>query len=298
MKILLLGKDGQVGTALQGPLQSLGTVIAVGRDSLNLEHLEGLSHLLNRHRPDIIVNAAAYTAVDKAETDKAVAFTVNASVPRMLAEYAALNGSLLLHYSTDYVFDGKKSGPYVETDVVNPQNVYGVSKRAGEEAIQHSGCDFLIFRTSWVYSATGKNFIKTILQLAKEKENLRIVSDQYGAPTSAKMIADITAVAITAHQQKKIHNGLYHLTPTGSTTWHELGVYAVDKALTYGVPLKLMSQAIYPIATEEYPLPAKRPNNSMLDSSLLSRVLSLQPVDWRFHVENLIEQLVQTEFFL
>ena len=298
MKILLLGKDGQVGRALQAPLQTLGTLLAIGRTDLNLVDLKGLSQLLNNYQPNIIVNAAAYTAVDKAETDKAMAFTVNENVPRMLAEHAAEHAALLLHYSTDYVFDGLKPDPYVETDAVNPQNIYGASKLAGEVAIQESGCDYLIFRTSWVYSATGNNFIKTILQLAKEKEHLRIISDQYGAPTSATMIADISVAAIVAYQEKKIQNGLYHLTPTGSTSWHELATYAVDKALAYGVPLKLKSEDIVAIPTEAYPLPAKRPKNSMLDSNLLSLKLSLATVDWRVHVNHLIDQLIQTEFFV
>ncbi len=295
MKILLLGKDGQVGTELKRTLLPLGHVIALGRADHNLENLSGLSHLLNVHQPDIIVNAAAYTAVDKAESDTETAFLINANLLTILAEYAQQNKTLLVHYSTDYVFDGQKKEPYLETDSVNPQSVYGASKRAGEEAILLSGCNHLIFRTSWVFSSSGKNFIKTILQLARERDSLRIVADQYGAPTSAELIADVTALAIAGYRKKTIQNGIYHLTSAGSTNWHNLACYAVDKALNNGMLLKLTRQQIHPISTNEYPLPAKRPDNSKLDIGALSNALALHIPDWTVHVDRVINQLTLLE---
>ena len=295
MKILLLGKDGQVGTELQRTLLPLGQVIAIGRSDLNLEDLPGLTHLLTVHQPDIIVNAAAYTAVDKAETDRETAFLINAALVSVLADYSKRNDSLLIHYSTDYVFDGQKSGAYNETDPVNPQSVYGESKRDGEDAIIQSGCNGLIFRTSWVISNTGKNFIKTILTLAKERDSLRVVADQYGAPTSAELIADVTAIAISNYLKTGFQNGIYHLTASGSTTWHNLACYIVDKALEKGMVLKLTSQHIHPISTDEYPLPAKRPNNSRLNTNALSSALALHMPDWTVHVDRVIHQSTQME---
>ena len=319
MKILLLGKDGQVGTELKRTLLPFGQVIAIGRADYDLTDLSGLSHLLTAHQPDIIVNAAAYTAVDKAESNQDTAFIVNAHLLTLLADYAQKNHTLLVHYSTDYVFDGQKQAPYIETDPVNPQSIYGASKRAGEEAILNSGCDHLIFRTSWVFSFHGNNFIKTMLQLARERESLRIVADQYGAPTSAELIADVTALAIVNYLQKDIvgprpnlrgddiglngtkapnkgiENGIYHLTAAGSTTWHQFACYAVDKALENGLSLKLSSQQIHPISTDEYPLPAKRPKNSRLDTQALSNALALHLPDWSVHVDRVIHQLTQLE---
>lgn len=298
MKILLLGKNGQVGTELRRTLLPLGQVIAIGRAECNLADLSGIHSLLNTYQPDMIVNAAAYTAVDKAESDKDAAFLVNADLLAILAEYAQQQQILLVHYSTDYVFDGQKQTTYIETDSVNPQSVYGASKRAGEEAILHSGCNHLIFRTSWVYSSHGKNFIKTILQLARERDSLRIVADQYGAPTSAELIADITALAIAGYQKQSIQNGIYHLTSAGSTNWHHLACYAVDKALDNGITLKLTSQEISPITTDDYPLPAKRPRNSKMDTSALSQSLGLHIPDWTVHVDRLIHQLTALEHSL
>ncbi len=295
MKILLLGKDGQVGKELRRTLLPLGEIIPVGRAELNLEDLAGLSQLLMTQQPDVIVNAAAYTAVDKAETDRETAFLINADMVRVLADYAQQHHTLLVHYSTDYVFDGLKSAPYLENDAVNPQNIYGASKRAGEEAILYSGCNHLIFRSSWVYAAHGDNFIKTILKLAHERDSLRIVADQHGAPTSAELIADVTALAITGYRKNLIRNGIYHLTATGSTTWHQLACYAIDKALTGGMTLKLTRQQIEPIATNEYPLPARRPANSRLNTSTLSNALDLHIPHWSVHVDRVIEQLTHLE---
>ena len=197
-----------------------------------------------------------------------------------------------MHYSTDYVFDGQKPGAYIETDPVNPQSVYGASKRAGEEAILHSGCNGLIFRTSWVFSNTGNNFIKTILRLAKDKESLRVVSDQQGTPTSAEYIADVTALAIQAYHNQSINNGIYHLTATGTTSWYEFACYVVKEALHRGITLKLSPEQIQPISTNEYPLPAPRPKNSALDISALSNILAPQIADWRIYVDRTIQQLI------
>lgn len=323
MNILLLGKDGQVGTELRRTLLPLGHVIAIGRRELNLEDLSGLNDLLNTYQPTIIVNAAAYTAVDKAESDKETAFLINAELVTVLADYAYKHNALLVHYSTDYVFDGKKTEAYLETDKVNPLSVYGASKQAGEQAITQSGCNHLIFRTSWVFSANGKNFIKTILRLAKEQDSLRIVADQYGTPTSAELIADVTALAISRYQlfchpregadpslsclinnpknefptplRQQLSNGIYHLTAAGQTSWHDLACYAVNKARNNGMQLKLSSSQIKPINTEEYPLPAMRPGNSTLNINALSNALDLHIPDWSIYVDRLINQLTQLE---
>lgn len=291
MKILLLGKDGQVGRELRRTLLPLGEVIAVGRSELDLQDLPLLHSFLQQHKPEMIVNAAAYTAVDKAESDIDLAYTINEKVPTILAEYAKNNHLLLVHYSTDYVFDGNKEGAYVERDEVNPQNVYGASKYAGELAIVKSGCDHLIFRTSWVYSIHGHNFIKTILRLAKEKDSLRVVADQYGVPTSAELIADITVHAIKAHREGVLKNGIYHLTASGITNWHTLACYVADGFKKKGLTLMLQPKDIHPITSDEYSVPAKRPTNSVLNHELLSSTLGLHMPDWRVHVDRMLEQL-------
>lgn len=291
MKILLLGKDGQVGRELQRTLLPFGNVIAFNRQNADLQNLAELSRLLESVKPDLIVNAAAYTAVDKAETDSEAAFKVNAEAVAIMAHYAFQTHILLVHYSTDYVFDGQKPGAFVETDATHPLGVYGLSKRMGEEAIAQSQCNALIFRTSWVFSSHGSNFIKTILRLAKEKNALTIVADQFGAPTSAELIADVTALAIAAYRSGNIKSGIYHLTANGETNWHQFARHIVDRALANGLNLQLDSSQIRAITTEEYPLPAQRPKNSRLDTSLLSSGLGLQLPDWTVHVNRTIDQL-------
>ena len=297
MNILLLGKDGQVGKELARTLLPLGHVHAIGRRELNLENLSHLKQFLQKTQFNLIVNAAAYTAVDKAESDANTAYIINEQVTRTLAEYAQMNNALMVHYSTDYVFDGEKKEPYLESDRTNPQNIYGASKRAGEQAILNSGCRFLIFRTSWVFSAYGHNFITTILKLAQEKETLRIVADQYGAPTSAEFIADVTALAIADYRRGKIVNGIYHLTASGHTSWHGLALYAVEKARLNGATLTLKQFAIDPIATDGYPLPAKRPKSSLLDLGALSNALEISIPHWQVDVDRMIHQLSDMEFF-
>lgn len=291
MNILLLGKTGQVGHELQRTLLPLGEVTALGRNEADLQNLPALQDLLTARQPDIIVNAAAYTAVDKAETDIQAAYTVNGEAVGVLAEFASRSGALLVHYSTDYVFDGEKPTAYTESDITNPQNIYGQSKRDGETAILENRCNALILRTSWVFSAHGNNFIKTILRLAQDRDTLNIVADQYGAPTSAELIADVTAHAIVGYRCGRLNGGIYHLTAKGETTWHGLACHAIQQARLNGMNLKLKSENIHPIPTEAYPLPAKRPKNSRLDTSTLENALGLRFPDWRIHANRELEKL-------
>lgn len=293
MKILLLGKNGQVGSELSRTLLALGQVLALARQDLCLSNLKALEAYLLLHKPTIIVNAAAYTAVDQAETEQQLAHLINAESVAVLANYAKNNNALLIHYSTDYVFDGEKKQAYIESDAPNPLNKYGLTKRAGELAILNSGCKHLIFRTSWVYSATGNNFIKTILKLAKDKTSLKVIADQIGAPTSAELIADVTALAIASYQKGQLADGIYHLTASGSTSWHQLACYVVNKAADMGVSLNLNAKAIEAIATEGYPLPAARPKNSLLDHSALSKGLNLHIPEWNVYVDRVLEQLTR-----
>ena len=291
MKILLIGKNGQVGRELQRTLLPLGELVALGRAELELGDPGAIGQVLARQAPDVIVNASAYTAVDRAESDEAGAMAVNASAVGAMAEYARAHGALLVHYSTDYVFDGAKEAPYREDDATAPQSAYGRSKRAGEQAILASGCKALVFRTSWVFSAHGGNFIKTMLRLAGERDSLNVVADQFGAPTSAELIADVTALALAAYRRGALADGTYHLTAAGATSWHGLATYAIARARGRGASLKVDPARISPIATEAYPLPAKRPKNSRLDTSKLAGALDLQLPHWQIHVDRLIDQL-------
>jgi dTDP-4-dehydrorhamnose reductase len=295
MKILLLGKNGQVGFELQRTLLPFGDVLALGQSEANFNNPAGLNDLLRDALPNVIVNAAAYTAVDKAEADESEAFKVNAEAVGVLASYSRQSGALLVHYSTDYVFDGAKHGAYVETDPTNPQSVYGRSKRAGEDAVMKSGCNALVFRTSWVFSAHGANFIKTILRLAKERDSLNVVADQLGVPTSAELIADITALSIAAYHYGRIAARIYHLVPAGVTTWHGLAQHVVERAQANGLRLKLSLDRINPICTEQYPLPAKRPKNSRLDTGKLTVALGLHLPDWKNHVNRTVDRLTLLE---
>jgi len=291
MKILLIGKNGQVGRELQRTLLPLGELVALGRDELELGDAGAIGQVLARQAADVIVNASAYTAVDRAESDEAGAMAVNASAVGAMAEYARAHGALLVHYSTDYVFDGDQDAPYREDDPTAPQSAYGRSKRAGEQAILASGCKALVFRTSWVFSAHGGNFIKTMLRLAGERDSLNVVADQFGAPTSAELIADVTALALAAYRRGALADGIYHLTASGATSWHGLASYAITQARARGASFKVDPARISPITTEAYPLPAKRPKNSRLDTSKLASALELRLPDWKIHVDRLIEQL-------
>ena len=295
MKILLLGKDGQVGHELQRTLLPLGPLQAHNRSTIDLSQLDQLQARLDAYSPDVIVNAAAYTAVDKAESDADAAHRINSQAVQALAQYATARSALLVHYSTDYVFDGAKAQPYLPDDQTNPQSVYGASKLAGEEAILASGCAALVFRTSWVFSAYGGNFVKTILRLARERDTLNIVSDQHGAPTSAELIADVTAHAILAHAGGRLRNGIHHLSASGSTSWLGLAKHVAERALKNGAPLKATPDRIAAIRTEQYPLPARRPKNSRLDTSELQQALGLQLPHWSVHADRTVDQLTLQE---
>ncbi len=283
MKILLTGCNGQVGWELTRTLLPLGEVFAAGRLQADLSDLHGLRNAIQTYSPDVIVNAAAYTAVDKAETETALAFLINAEAPGVLAEAAKKNNALLIHYSTDYVFDGAKDSVYTETDTTNPINVYGQSKLAGEQAIQAVGGDYLTLRTSWVYAARGNNFLKTMLRLAAEREELNIVDDQIGTPTWARLIAETTAhilrQSLLERQQSCFSSGVYNLTSTGATSWYGFARKIVEIARQQGNPA-LKNRVINPIATTDYPLPAKRPANSRLSTERLERHFQLELPPW------------------
>jgi dTDP-4-dehydrorhamnose reductase len=273
--------------------------MALNRVAADLEDFDGLRKLLRAHRPDVVVNAGAYTAVDKAERDAQRAGRVNADAPRVLAEECADLDSLLVHYSTDYVFDGCKSSPYVETDEANPQSVYGQTKLDGERAIQQSGCRHLIFRTSWVYSQRGSNFLNTILRHAAQRETLEIVSDQYGAPTSASLVADVTAECVRGAIQMGDGGGdvlgLYHLTAAGHTSWHGFASYFLDLAQRRGASFALADDGLKPITTDQYESAAIRPKNSRLSTERLREAFGVSLPDWRFHVDQLIATMQPQE---
>lgn len=270
MKILLTGKTGQVGFQLERSLQGLGQVIALNSTQMNLADLDQVRAVVREHQPDLIVNPAAYTAVDLAEREPELAMKINGEAPGVLAEEAKKLGAALIHYSTDYVFDGSKQGAYVEDDATNPLNVYGKSKLAGEQAIAAVGVPHLIFRTSWVYGMYGKNFLRTVMRLAQERDELRIVADQFGAPTWARTLADSTAHVIARLQAGasskdgltqsawERHTGIYHLTAQGHTTWYGFTKAILNHASVAKKP------TVTPIRSEEYPVPAKRPANSVL----------------------------------
>ena len=267
MRILLTGRDGQVGWELQKTLAPLGELTALGPAELDLAHSELIRDFVREAKPEIVVNAAAYTAVDNAESERDAAFAVNATAPGILAEEANRNDALLVHYSTDYVFDGTKPAPYVEKDEPNPLNVYGASKLAGERAIAASGCRHLILRTSWVYGPRGSNFYLTMLRLARERPELRVVDDQVGAPTSSLAIARATAQLL---RQDAL--GLYHMCAAGETTWCGFARAILAHA---GIATPVVG-----IRTEDYPTPAKRPRNSRLDCSRLSAAFGVALAPW------------------
>jgi len=295
MKILLLGKDGQVGWELQRALAPLGELRAVGRADADFTDPESLRAVVRAFAPDVIVNAAAYTAVDKAETDAAMAHNVNAVSPGVLAEEAAAANAWLVHYSTDYVFDGTKEGAWVETDAVNPLSVYGRTKYDGEQRIAASGAHHLILRTSWVFAPRGGNFAKTMLRLAKERDTLNVVADQHGAPTGAELLADVTALALqrvkALGEEARALSGVYHLAAAGSTTWHAYAQHVLAQAQGHGAVLKAGPDAVKPIAASAFPTPAARPANSRLDCSKFSTSFDLTLPDWRHHVNRLIAEL-------
>ena len=282
MKILLLGRNGQVGWALERSLAPLGEPTALGRAELDLADVPRLVATIRALQPEAIVNAAAYTAVDKAESERETAFAINATAPRVLAEEAKRIGALLVHYSTDYVFDGAKAVPYVEDDAPNPLNVYGASKLAGERAIAATGCRHLILRTSWVYGPRGANFMLTMLRLARERPALRVVDDQVGAPTSSIEIARVTATVLARAAQSSNVTGLYHLAAAGETSWCGFARAILAKAE--------VATPVVPIRTEDYPTAARRPRNSRLDCSRLRETFGVTLAPWE---EGLAEALAE-----
>lgn len=296
-RIVLTGKDGQVGFELQRALAPLGTVYALGRGDCDLADPDAIRAMLRARRPHIIVNSAAYSAVDAAETDRAGAFAVNAIAPAVLAQEAASTGALLVHYSSDYIFDGGKQGAYLEQDAAAPLSVYGMSKLAGEQAIRSCGSRHLILRTSWVFGVHGKNFLKTILRLAGERDSLEVVADQVGAPTPAALISHVTAAMLTqywhGHDRRDDPGrfGTFHLTAGGETSWHNYARLIVSTGWQMGMPLKLRPDQVRPVATEQYRLPAKRPANSRLSTEKLRSAFDIALPDWQSGVTDVLRQL-------
>ncbi|TKB26108.1 dTDP-4-dehydrorhamnose reductase [Desulfopila sp. IMCC35006] len=296
MKILLLGKDGQLGWELQRSLAPLGEVTACGRNEADLTKLTELRALVRATSPQIIVNAAAYTAVDQAESEPEQAFLINSEAVDLLAQEACLLNSWLIHYSTDYVFDGTENGAYVETDTPAPLGVYGQSKLSGEEAVRASGCQHLILRTSWVYAARGNNFIKTMLRLASERDELKVVCDQIGAPTSAELLADVTAYCLYRLQYDASFSieksGTYHLTASGITSWHGFARLILEEAFEHGVELRATAKNVLAIPTSDYPLPAKRPANSQLTTEKIRNTFNLELPPWQLHAKRALAEIV------
>lgn len=281
-RILLAGKNGQVGWELQRALATLGEVIALDRHGLDLADPDSIRRVVREHKPNLIVNAAAYTAVDKAEEEPDLAMVVNGMAPGVLAEEAKRLGAALVHYSTDYVFDGNKNAPYSEGDAPNPINVYGRTKLAGEQAIQAVGTPYLIFRSSWVYGARGKNFLLTILRLARERDELRVVNDQIGAPTSSRMVAQLTAHVLThiSCRGKAVqdYSGVYHLAATGQASWFEFAGAILEWAkIKPGDQTKVLR----PITTREYSTTAERPKYSAMSSCKIAEKFSLNIPSWQ-----------------
>jgi dTDP-4-dehydrorhamnose reductase len=294
MKILLFGKNGQVGWELNRSLQPLGEVVALGREQADFSNPETLRKIVQEVKPDVIVNAVAYTAVDKAEAEEELAAKVNSIAPGVLAEEAMKLNALLVHYSTDYIFDGAKESPYKETDKPKPINAYGRTKLAGEQAVQTSGCDYLIFRTSWVYASRGHNFLLTMLKLAQEREQLSIVSDQIGSPTSARLIADASAHCVKQSVKERLagifSSDLYHLTTSGHTSWYGF-TKEIVKLASNSLNLQLTIKDINAIPTTDYPTPAIRPMNSQLALTKLESIFNLKMPGWRNELELCIEEI-------
>ena len=297
MKILLFGKGGQVGWELQRSLAPLGELVALDADSQELcgdfNHLDGVIQTIRAVAPDVIVNAAAYTAVDKAESEPERVRAINALAPATLAQESRKLGAWLVHYSTDYVFDGNGSKPWLETDPTGPLSVYGSTKLEGEEAILASGCHHLVFRTSWVFAARGGNFAKTMLRLAQERERLTVINDQIGAPTGADLLADVTAHAIRTALQRQDVSGLYHLVAAGETSWYGYARFVLNLARQAAVRLKVAPENIFPVPASAFPLPAQRPENSRLDTSKLRSTFDLTLPLWQAGVTRMLTETLE-----
>ena len=296
MNILLLGKGGQVGWELQRSLSVLGPVTALDFDSQDqcgdFSQPEGIRDTLRALRPDIIVNAAAHTAVDKAESEPEFARLLNATTPGVLAEEAARLDAWLVHYSTDYVFDGSGTRPWVESDVPAPLNVYGRTKWEGEQLIQQSGCRHLILRTSWGYGMRGGNFAKTMLRLAQERDRLTVIDDQWGAPTGADLLADVTAHAIRQLQQRPQDAGLYHLVAAGETNWHAYAKFVLDYAVQVQPAIKIKATEVASVPTSAFPTPATRPHNSRLSTAKLQSTFGLRLPHWQAGVARMLTEIL------
>ena len=289
MKILLIGKNGQVGWELRRTLAPLGEVVAVDYPEINFTDVLALRQLVAGMRPSVVVNAAAYTAVDKAETETELCRQINAVAPGVLAEEAKKIGALMVHYSTDYIFDGMKTSPYVETDAPNPLGTYGRSKLEGDRAVKASGADHLIFRLCWVYGARGQNFMLTMQRLAREREKLRVVADQFGCPTWSRMIAETTALAlkqVLAGADRSMFNGEYHLAAAGQTNWHEFA----SRIIEWMPEAERKCRAVENIATAEYPTPARRPAYSVLDCGKLQKTFGLRLPDWEASLQQVLDK--------
>ncbi len=293
MKILLTGKDGQVGFALHKKLASLGEVIATNRHELDLANPDAIKAFIDKIQPDIIINPAAYTEVDKAESEKLLAHQINAIAPKILAEKASQLNIPIIHFSTDCVFDGSKHEPYLETDQVNPQSVYGQTKWEGEEAIRHYK-KHIILRTSWVFSSHGQNFLKTILKLAQEKTSLNVVSDQIGTPTSADLLANVTynIVKTILKNTNCTDFGTYHVTPMGDTDWFHYACLIIDEAICLGLKTTMTFKDIKPISSNLYPTLAKRPMNSRLDTTKIKKVFMLELPHWEEEVKKILKEII------
>jgi dTDP-4-dehydrorhamnose reductase len=293
MKILLTGKDGQVGFALHKKLASLGEVVATNRHELDLENSDAIRTFIEKIKPDIIINAAAYTEVDKAESEKLLAHQINAVAPQVLAEKASELDIPIIHFSTDYVFDGLKHEPYLETDEANPQSVYGQTKWEGEEAIRHHK-KHIILRTSWVLSAHGQNFLKTILKLIQEKSSLNVVSDQIATPTSSDLLANVTYKIVKTILKNTNFNdfGTYHVTSMGNTDWFHYACFIVDEAMRLGLKATMTSKDIKPISSDLYPTLAKRPTNSRLDTTKIKKTFMLELPHWEEEVKKVLKEII------
>lgn len=296
MKILLFGKGGQVGWELQRSLAPLGELVALDFDSTDFHadfsRPDALADTVMAVRPDVIVNAAAHTAVDKAETEPDLARALNATSPGVVAEAASQVGALMVHYSTDYVFDGSGEQPWRETDATGPLSVYGRTKLEGEQLVAAAGPRHLIFRTSWVYAAHGGNFAKTMLRLAKERDRLTVINDQFGAPTGAELLADVTAHAIRDTLRAPEKAGLYHLVAGGVTSWHGYARFVLEQAQAAGSALKAGPGAIDPVPTTAFPTPAVRPTNSRLDTAKLQQVFGLRLPEWQQGVARMLREVL------
>ncbi len=290
MRILITGKNGQVGTELARLYQSQGDVVLTGRDECDLSSEQSIRDVVGRVKPAVILNAGAYTAVDQAEKERELCFAINATAPGVLAQEAARQNALLVHYSTDYVFNGEKPEPYLESDPIDPINVYGASKAAGEAAIAEAGGRYLVLRTSWVYGAHGKNFLRTMLRLGAERSELRVVDDQVGAPTSAAAIAAATARLVEQYQQnaKYAVSGIYHMTAAGSTSWCGFARAIFSAGVLGNRP------RVQPIPSSDYPTPAKRPANSVLANDKFASTFAFRLAGWQQQLDQVLASMTET----